>query len=218
MHDHHGLKTNIGGCQMKKALTVAGLAVIGSVIVIGLSVFAQSKSAPTAQRPEVTYQVNPTVTGKAMNPMPSPNAKQQSKQAMIGKGDTAVKTSKDNSFWVEEIDISGSGNPVETQMLWDDTDKVLYQYADTSFRCSDGSTATGDFLIATYGRNNTDKQPAGSGWWIADLDRGECKARTDEMFGCKFNASGKNTMCGVADLNEKTNDLTIIEATTTGIQ
>ena len=38
--------------------------------------------------------------------------------------------------WIEEIDMDGSGNPVEEQMLWDDTDKVLYTYADKSFQCS----------------------------------------------------------------------------------
>jgi hypothetical protein len=201
---------------MKNVLTVAGLAVIGSLI--GLTVLAQSKSAPSAQRPNVNYQVTAIVTAKAMNPTPGPNAKQQTKQSTIGNGKTTVKTSKDNSFWVEEIDISGTGNAVETQMLWDDTDKVLYSYADTTFRCADGSTANGDFLIGTFGKNNKDKKPAGSGWWLANLDQGECKARTDQMFGCKFNASGKNTMCGIASMNERTHDLEIIEATTTSIR
>jgi hypothetical protein len=201
---------------MKKVVTLAGLTVIATLIIaLGLSLFAQSKSA---QNPSVTYQPSPSVTGKAMNPMPSPNAKQQTKQSTIGSGKTTVKTSKDNSFWVEEIDITGTGNPVETQMLWDDTDKVLYSYADTTFRCNDGSTANGDFLIATFGKNNQEKKPAGSGWWAATLDQGECKARTDMLFGCQFNASGKNTMCGVANLNEKTHELTITEATTTSLK
>jgi len=150
-----------------------------------------------------------------MNPMPGQNAKQESKQSTIGKGKDMVKTSKDNNSWVEEIDMDGSGNPVEAQMLWDDTDKVLYTYADKPFQCTDGSTANGDFMIATYGQGNRAKRPAGSGWWVANLDKDECKARTDQLFGCKFNASGKNTACGVATLNQKTNDLTIIEATTT---
>jgi hypothetical protein len=203
---------------MRKLLTFAGLAIIGSLIVFGVSMLAQSKSAPSAQhRPMVKYQVPTTVTAKAMNPMPGQNAKQKSKQAMIGKGKTTVTTSKDNSFWIEEVDLSGSGNPVETQMLWDDTDKTLYAYADTSFRCADGSSESGDFLIATYGKGNPDKKPAGSGWWVAGLNQGQCKARTDELFGCKFNATGKNTTCGMANLNDKTHELTIIEATTTSI-
>ena len=200
---------------MRKVLAVTAVAVMGSLVLFGLSVLAQSQHAPSNQGAGVTYQVTTVVTAKAMNPMPGQNAKQQTKQTTIGKGKAMVKTSKDNSFWVEEIDMDGSGNPVEAQMLWDDTDKVLYTYADKSFQCADGSSANGDFLIATYAAGNRAKKPAGSGWWVAGLDKDECKARTDELFGCKFNASGKNTACGVATLNQKTNDLTIIEATTT---
>jgi hypothetical protein len=203
---------------MKKVLIVAGPAIIGFAIAFGFSALAQSKSAPSSQRSGVMYQVPKEVTSKAMNPMPAPSAKQQTKQATIGNGKATVKTSKDNSFWVEQVDLDGSGNPVETQMLWDDTDKVLYTYADTAFQCADGSSGNGDFLIATYGKNNPEKNPAGSGWWVAALDQGQCKARNDELFGCKFNATGKNMTCGVADLDEKTHELTIIEATTTSIE
>ncbi len=203
-----------------KAIAVMGLAVMGSVILLGLSIFAQSQSASSTHDAGVTYQVTTVVTAKAMTPMPGPgpNAKQQSKQAMIGQGKAMVKTSKDNTTWVEEVDIDGSGRAVDTQMLWDDTDKVLYTYAEKSFQCADGSSGDGNFLIATYGKGNRPKKPAGSGWWLADLDKGECKARTDQLFGCKFDASGKNTACGVATLNEKTHELTIIEATTTSNQ
>ncbi len=203
---------------MKKAFTVAGFALVGSLIVFGLSVHAQSKSKSSSRDTGVTYQVPTAVTDKAMNPAPGQDAKQQSKQATIGKGKGTVKTSKDNSFWIEEIDFDGSGNPTDAQMLWDDTDKVLYTYADKSFQCQDGSSANGDFMIATYGRGNHAKKPAGSGWWMASLDQGECKARAEELFGCKFDANGKNTSCGVANLNDKTNDFTIIEATTTSIK
>jgi hypothetical protein len=212
------VKTSIGGFQVTKVRTFAGLAVIGSLIVFGLNMFAQSQSEPSAQRPAVEYRVTTIVTGKAMNPTPAQNAQQISKRARIGKEKTTVQTSKDNSFWVEKIDISGNGNLVDSEMLWDDSEKILYTYADTPFRCADGSPGDGDFLIATYGKNNPDKKPAGSGWWVASLDETECKAHTDAMFGCKFDASGKNTMCGVAELNEKTNELTIIDATTTVIQ
>jgi len=203
-----------------KAIAVMGLAVMGSVILLGLSIFAQSQSASSTHDAGVTYQVTTVVTAKALTPMPGPgpNAKQQSKQAMIGQGKAMVKTSKDNTTWVEEVDIDGSGRAVDTQMLWDDTDKVLYTYAEKSFQCADGSSGDGNFLIATYGKGNRPKKPAGSGWWLADLDKGECKARADQLFGCKFDASGKNTACGVATLNEKTHELTIIEATTTSNQ
>jgi len=195
---------------------VVAVAAIVSLIVIGLS--AQTRSGSSASGTGVNYQVTKMVTDKAMNPMPGTNAKQQTKQSTIGKDKAMVKTSKDNSFWVEEIDFDGSGNPAEAQLLWDDTAKVLYTYADKPFQCKDGSSANGDFLIATYGKGNQMKKPAGSGWWAASINQGECKARTDELFGCKFDANGKNTTCGVANLNEKTNELTIMEATTTSIQ
>lgn len=200
---------------MRKVLAVAAVAVMGSLILFGLSVLAQSQSASSAKGAGVTYQVTAVVMAKAMNPMPGPNAREQSTQRTIGKRRAMVKTSMDNSFWIEEIDMDGSGNPVDAQMLWDDSDKVLYTYADKPFQCSVGSSASGDFMIATYGAGNRAKRPAGSGWWMANLDQGVCKARTDQLFGCKFNASGKNTTCGVATLNEKTNDLRIVEATTT---
>ena len=129
-----------------------------------------------------------------------------------------VKTSTDKSFWVEEVDMDGNGDPVEAQMLWDDTDKVLYTYADKSFKCHDGSMGNGDLMIATYGQGNPAKKPVGSGWWMASLHQDLCQSRAEEVFGCKFDASGKNTSCGVARLNEKTNDLMIVEPTTTSIK
>src|SRR5262245_43250965 len=96
-------KLTFGGYEMRKISPVVGLALMGLLIVCGLSVYAQSKSTPSAHEGGVTYQVPTAVTEKAMNPAPGQNAKQQSKQATIGKGRAMVKTSKDNSFWVEEI-------------------------------------------------------------------------------------------------------------------
>jgi len=210
---------------MRTVLAVAGLAVMGFAILVGLTVAAQSPTqtqsqsehqSPSSVQTGVMYQPSPAVMAKANSPMPGPDAKQQTKQGTIGNGRATAKTSKqDNSFWVEEIDLDGTGHPVEAQMLWDDSDKVLYTYADKSFQCANGESGNGDFLMATYGQGNKAKKPAGSGWWMADLDKGECKARADEAFGCKYDASGKNTACGVAKLNEKTNDLTIIETSTT---
>jgi hypothetical protein len=203
---------------MKKVRNLLTIAAMGSLIILGLKAYAQSKSQSSADKSGVMYKATPAVTEKATKPMPGQNAKQQSKQSTIGKGKAMVKTSKDNSFWVEEIDMDGSGSPVEAQMLWDDTDKVLYMYADKSLKCTDGSSANGDFLIATYGQGNRANKPAGSGWWVAGLDQGECKASTEEAYGCKFDAKAQNTTCGVAKLNEKTNELMIIEATTTSNQ
>jgi hypothetical protein len=174
---------------------------------------AQSKSAQADQDTVVKYNVTPDVAAKASTPTPGPDAKQQGKQTTIGDGKAKVKTSQDNSFWVEDVDIDGSGKPVESQLLWDDSNKVLYTYADKPLTCSDGSLENGNFIIAMYGNNNPEKKPAGSGWWAANLDQGQCKAQTDQLFGCRFDATGNNTTCGVATLNETNNELTITTAT-----
>lgn len=73
-------------------------------------------------------------------------------------------------------------------------------------------TATAALLVATYAAGNTGKKPAGSGFWVADLDKGECGAQAAAMWGCKFDASGNETTCGAAVLDETNDDLTIVTA------
>lgn len=166
----------------------------------------------------VNYQTPKKVRDKAMNPMPASNATQQSKKSSIGKGKAMVNTSQDGSFWVEQVDLDGTGHLMDTQMLWDDTDKVLYSAAGKTFQCKDGSSANADLLMATYAKGNKAGRPAGSGWWMASSDQGACKIPTEQAYGCKFDASGKNTTCGVATLDDQTHEMTIVEATTTSIR
>jgi hypothetical protein len=166
----------------------------------------------------VNYQAPKKMRDKAMNPTPGSNATQQSKKSSIGKGKTTVNTSSDNSFWVEQMDLDGTGHPVDTQMLWDDTDKVLYSAASKTFQCKDGSSANGDLLMAIYAKGNKAGKPAGSGWWMASSDQGACKIATEQAYGCKFDATGKNTACGMATLDDQTHEMTIVEATTTSIR
>jgi hypothetical protein len=163
----------------------------------------------------VNYQAPKKVRDKAMNPTPASNAMQQSKKSSIGKGKMMVNTSKDNSFWVEQVDLDGTGHPMDTQMLWDDTDKVLYSAASKTFQCKDGASANGDLLMAIYAKGNSAGKPAGSGWWMAGSDQGLCKMPTQQTYGCKFDATGKNTACGMATLDDQTHEMTIVEATTT---
>jgi hypothetical protein len=166
----------------------------------------------------INYQMPKKVRDMAMSPMPGSNATQQSRKSSIGKGKTMVNTSKDNSFWMEQQDLDGTGHPVVTQMLWDDTDRVLYSAASKTFQCKDGSSANGDLLMATYAKGNKAGKPAGSGWWMASSDQGACKMPTEKAFGCKFDATGKNTACGMATLDDQTHEMTIVEATTTSIR
>jgi hypothetical protein len=127
---------------MKKLLTFAVIVLIGTVVEFGLKAHAQStqSSSPqqepsndqqqqqtngqestTREKPNpnqgFNFQAPKKVRDKAMNPTPGSNATQQSKKSSIGKGKTTVNTSKDNSFWVEQVDLTGTGHPVDTQML-----------------------------------------------------------------------------------------------------
>jgi len=165
----------------------------------------------------MNYQAPKKVRDKAMNPMPASNATQQSKKSSIGKGKAMINTSKDNSFWVDQVDLDGTGHPIDTQMLWDDTDKVLYSSASKMFQCKDGSSANADLLMATYAKGNKAGKPAGSGWWMASSDQNACKIPSDQAFGCKFDTTGKNTACGMATLDPQTHEMTIVEATTTSL-
>jgi hypothetical protein len=176
-----------------------------------------TREKPSANQ-GVNYQTPKKVRDKAMNPAPASNAAQQSKKSSIGKGKTMVNTSKDNSFWVEQVDLDGTGHPMDTQMLWDDTDKVLYTAASKTFQCKDGASANGDLLMATFAKGNKAGKPAGSGWWMASSDQGMCKMPTEQAYGCKFDATGKNTTCGMATLDDQTHEMTIVEATTTSIR
>jgi hypothetical protein len=64
-------------------------------------------------------------------------------------------------------------------------------------------------LSIENGRNT----PAGSGWYVMDLDESECKAKMAGLYGCKFDTNGNATACGMATLDEKNDDLVIVEAT-----
>jgi hypothetical protein len=179
---------------------------------------AQQQST-TREKPSpnqgINYQTPKKIRDKAMNPTPSPNATQQSKKSSIGKGKATVNTSTENSFWVEQVDLDGTGHPVDTQMLWDDTDKVLYSSANKTFQCKDGSAANADLLMATFAKGNTAGKPAGSGWWMASSDQNSCQMPTQQAYGCKFDATGKNTVCGLATVDDQTHEMTIIEASKT---
>ena len=150
---------------------------------------------------------------KAKNPSPTGNA---SKKTTVGKGKTAVNTANknddDDSFWVESIDIDGDGNAEESDVLYDDEDKILFFHAEGEFKCKDGGKGTGSMLIAVNQAGNSRGRPAGSGWYIVDLDASECKAEKAGLYGCKFDAAGNATACGVVMLDEKNDDVTIVTA------
>ena len=128
------------------------------------------------------------------------------------KVSTANTAADTDSFWVERIDVDGDGDVDDTNLVWDDEDKVLFAYTSGTLGCQNGGTATADLLVAAYGTGNSGNKPVGSGFWVADLDKGECGAQAAATWGCKFDANGNSTACGVAVLDEKNDDLTIVTA------
>ena len=195
---------------MKNAVLVLGL-----TLMCGLDVaYAQEQGNPSQNMVGADVQLN-AVIAKAKDPSPPASA---SKKAMTGKDKTAVNTANtegdDDSFWVESIDINGDGTAVETDLLYDDEDKVVYLYKGGDFKCKGGGMGEGDLLIAVNVAGNSRGQPAGSGWYVVELDEGECKAKAAGMYGCKFDANGNATACGLATINEKNDELVIVEATT----
>lgn len=161
----------------------------------------------------VSVRVPAAVAAKANSPTPAAGA---TKKASIGKNKAAMKTANaaadDDSFWIEEIDVDGDGNVESTDVLWDDEDKILFLYADGTFTCQGGGTGSGDMMIAINGEGNARGKPAGSGWYLVTLDEGECKAKEAGSYGCKFDAKGNATACGVAVLDEKNDELVIATA------
>ncbi len=128
------------------------------------------------------------------------------------KASTANHASDDDSFWIEQIDIDGDGNVDDANLIWDDEDKVLFAYEEGTFTCGNGGTGSGELLVAVAAAGNPWKRPAGSGFWLAAVDEGECSAKAAGLFGCKFDAAGNSTACGIATLDEKTDDLVIVTA------
>ncbi|MGH7380800.1 MAG: hypothetical protein ACREKR_01025 [Candidatus Methylomirabilales bacterium] len=167
--------------------------------------------AQTAPQSPVKVQPPASVQGKADAPAPPAQAK---KGTAVGKGNVAVTTANSagdqDSFWVEEIDIDGDGNVERTDILWDDEDKVLYLYADGTFTCTKGGTGEGAMLIAIYGKGNAWNKPAGSGWYVVELDKLECAAQAAAVFGCRFDAKGNPTACGAATIDAKNDDIVIV--------
>ena len=114
------------------------------------------------------------------------------------KVSTANTAADTDSVWVERIDIDGDGDVEDSNLVWDDEDKVLFAYSTGTFACQNGGTATADLLVAAYGTGNSSNKPVGSGFWVADLDKGDCGAQAAAMWGCKFDANGNSTACGIA--------------------
>jgi hypothetical protein len=180
-------------------------------------IFATSLIALPSMAQESVFgvQLKPSTQtmSKANNPAPPANAEQK---ASAGKGSTAMGTGNStddtDSFWIEEIDVDGDGDVETADFLWDDEDKVLLIYYEDDFTCENGNPGSGAILMGINGADNPRKRPAGSGFYIISLNEGECGAEEAGLWGCKFDANGNDTTCGIAVLDEKNDDLIIITA------
>jgi hypothetical protein len=181
------------------------LVAFGLVVAITTSVLAQSTTHGMGPA------IDPAAVQKKAGTPPPANAK---KANSIGKSavklSTANSSGDDDSFWIDAIDIDGDGDVDDANLVWDDEDGVLFAYEDGVFTCASGGTGSGELLIGVNAAGNARNRPAGSGFWLADLDEDECAAEADGLWGCRFDANGDETACGVATLDEDNDDLVIV--------
>ena len=98
-------------------------------------------------------------------------------------------------------------------MLWDSSSKIFYAYSRTTLRCSHGKSVEGGILVGIYAKKNFLGKTPGTGWWVVELQEGQCQAPLAGLYGCKFNAGGANIACGRAELDTRINDMAIVEPT-----
>lgn len=179
------------------------------------SLFYPTTRASAAQAGSaIGLTVMPGAVAKRAMMAPSASA---TRTRTAGKGALEISTAKspghDDSAWPEQLDIDGDGEVEDTNLVWDDEDKVLYAFSSGTFSCKSGGTAMADLLVAANGPGNRRNRPVGSGFWVADLDKDECGAEAAGLWGCSFDGSGTATACGMARIDSKNDDLVILMAT-----
>jgi hypothetical protein len=189
--------------SLKKTLSVTAGALL-------LATFARAQGATSTASATAGPAVKPDAVQKKAASQPPASAKKAKSIGKNVKVNTANSASDDDSFWVEKVDIDGDGNVDDANLLWDDEDKVLYAWKDGTFNCKKGGTGSGEMLIAVNAAGNARNRPAGSGFWVAALDKSECGSQTAGLWGCKFDAQGNETSCGMATLDEKNDELVIV--------
>jgi len=112
--------------------------------------------------------------------------------------------------WVQYVDVDWNGHVEKTDLLWDDENKMLVGYSNTTFACRNGGTGDGGLLIAVNAEDNTRDRERGSGFWVAGLDAGECGVPARGLWGCQFDKKGMATACGMATIDEQTADITVV--------
>jgi hypothetical protein len=183
---------------------------IATIAVMTLAFAITTAITTIAQGPSTGPAVTPTMVAKKAALAPPIGAKPAK---TVGENRLTVSTANtaadEDRRWIERVDIDGGGDVEESHLIWDDEDKVLYAFSKGELACRNGGTATYGVLVAAYGKDNPRQRPAGSGFWVADLDKGECGVQAVGLWGCKFDASGSTSACGAATLDEKNDDLIV---------
>ncbi len=104
--------------------------------------------------------------------------------------------------WGERLWSDGDGTLEETELLWDDEDKVLFAYVETDVPCEFGGMAVVAILVGVNGEGNPRGRPAGSGFYAAYSDATECGADEAGLYGCRFDARGDVTAWGEAVMDD----------------
>src|SRR3974377_2275868 len=174
--------------------------------------FAISATAQTAQQNAPKVKVGTQLTAKAGAPAPGAAAKNTTQKASVGKGATSIKASQPSSFWTEELDVDDDGTVENSQYLYDAKRGILYTYREDDFACPNGKPESGSILMALYANGNPANKPVGSGWYLVNLNAGQCAAKKAGTFGCKFDANGNATECGAATVNDATGEIDVVVA------
>lgn len=170
----------------------------------------QAQQQSTQAAPKVKVGTN--LKAKAAAPAPSASAQNVTKKSTIGKGAASVQVAQPSSFWTEAMDVDDDGNVETSDFLYDAAKGVLYTYREDDFSCPDGKPESGGILEALYTEGNKEGKPVGSGWYIVDLNAGQCRAQKLGTYGCKFDAMGNPTGCGLATINYATGEINVVMA------
>ena len=158
-------------------------------------------------------KIDPQAIAKVNSPNPPANAEQKTS---IGRGRATINIQNSptdtDPYWTDKIDVDDDGDDENAELLWDDKDKILFiSYVDIDV-CKDGGRSLGSALIGLYGAGNPRKMPVGSGFYVVELNKGFCGAKEDGLWGCRIDANGNPTTCGIAVLDQKNKDISIVKA------
>ena len=208
---------------MKRTTGITMIASVAVVCSLAMSCSKQSQETKQEQpgagtresaaaQPAPKVKVGAALKAKSKAPAAPDTAKQKSQQSSIGKGPLTASTAQPSSFWTEEVDVDDDGVAETSDFLYDAQNGILYTYREDDFGCANGGTANGGILEALYADGNKAGKPVGSGWYAVNLNATQCGAKNAGVYGCKFDADGNPTTCGVATINNQTGDIDVVVA------